>query len=113
MLAAVSTPPRAATNRRCREKFGEAVYKLAVGEGDVRDRLRRAYKALRALRAAEIPPSSQDDWQWVMKQLTRYGPDADGGRTAIDHTMGRIRNATGRRIAERIWLIDGRLRDKC
>ena len=30
--------------RRCREKFRAAIYRLAVGEGDVRDRLRGAYR---------------------------------------------------------------------
>ncbi len=35
-----------AKNRRCREKFHAALYRLAVGEGDVRVRLQGAYRYL-------------------------------------------------------------------
>ena len=89
---------------RSREKLKAAEYKLAVGEGDVRARLRYVFKLLRTLRPHDLPAELRDDFNWVMTQLTRYGPDKDEDgtvyRTAIDHTMSRIRNSTGRKIAE-------------
>lgn len=84
--------------------------KLAIGEGNVRERLRGAFRVLRMLREDEIPPDMRTDWSWVMHQLTRLGPDVgtDGTvyKTAVDHTMSRIRNVTGRKIAERIYRLN-------
>jgi hypothetical protein len=98
---------------RCREKFIDAERRLAVGEGDVRDRLRSAYKKLRMLSENDVPPAMTPDFVWIMRQLTQYGPEADLDGTvyksAIDHTMARIRNVTGRRIAERIYNLRWRL----
>lgn len=105
------------TYRRCREKFMVAERKLALGKGDVRDRLRGAYKALRILHEEEIPPPLRSDWHWIMNQLTRYGPEVDRDgtpyRTAVDHTMSRIRNSTGSRIAERIYQVNRALLPSC
>ena len=93
-------------SRRCREKFHAARYRLAVGEGDVRDRLRGAYRYLRMLSEDEVPPRLRDEWKSILNALTRHGPevgpDGEVYRRAIDNTMSRIRNSTGRAIAERI-----------
>jgi len=99
---------------RCREKLSDVERRLAVGKGDVRERLRSAYKKLRMLREEECPPEMRRDFRWVMQQLTRYGPerDPDGTpfRSGIDHTMSRIRNSTGSRIAERIYKLCRQIR---
>ena len=96
-----------AKSQRCREKFHAAIYRLAVGEGDVRDRLRGAYRHLRMLSENDVPPHLRKEWASILKSLTRLGPeiDSDGTvyRKSIDHTLSRIRNSTGRKIAERIW----------
>ena len=95
---------------RAREKFMQAVHKLAVGEGDVRDRLRKVFRVLNRLNEADLPPELVDDWHWIMKQLTRHGPetgpDGEIWRNAVDNTMSRIRNKTGRAIAERVFSAD-------
>jgi hypothetical protein len=84
--------------------------RLAIGEGDVRGRLRSAFKPLRMLREEEVPIEMRSDFLWVMRQLTRLGPEVgpDGTmyKTAVDHTMSRIRNITGRKIAERIYKLN-------
>ena len=84
--------------------------KLTIGEGNVRERLRIAFKTLRMLREEEVPPEMRPDLSWVMHQLTRLGPEVgpDGTvyKTAVDHTMSRIRNVTGRKIAERIYRLN-------
>lgn len=92
--------------RRYAEKLRSATYLLAVGEGDVRDRLRRAYKEIRSLSKRDIPPRVLEEWASILSALTRLGPrlDFDGSvwQTSVDHTLSRIRNSTGRKIAERI-----------
>lgn len=91
---------------RAREKLGDAVYKLATGERDVRQRLRRAYTVLRRLSSEDLPPELREEWRAILTAMTHLGPekDTDGTpwRTAIDHTMSRIRNRTGSKIAQRI-----------
>ena len=82
---------------RAHEKFLDAEYKLAVGEGDVRSRLRSAFIVLNRLHEDDLPPELLEDWKWIMHQLTRFGPEHGKGgevwQTAIDHTMSRIRNS--------------------
>ena len=84
--------------------------RLAIGEGDVRERLRSAFKPLRMLREEEVPIEMRSDFLWVIRQLTRHGPEVgpDGTmyKTAVNHTMSRIRNITGRKIAERIYKLN-------
>jgi hypothetical protein len=91
---------------RSREKFLAAVYRLAVAEGDVRARLRGAHWYLRQLTLDEIAPEHQDEFALLMNDLTwrgaERGPDGYIYRTALDHTITRMRNGAARRIAERI-----------
>ena len=91
---------------RAREKLSDAEYKLATGEGDVRQRLRRAFTVLNRLRSEDLPPELRAEWRAVIAEMTRLGPekDIDGTvwRSAINHTMSRIRNRTGSKIAQRI-----------
>lgn len=95
--------------RRCKEKFRSAIYRLAIGKGDVRDRLRGAYKDLRVLSERDVPPRLRKEWASIISSLTVYGPekDSDGTvyRKSIDHTLSRIRNSTGQKIAVRIWAL--------
>ena len=92
---------------RAWKKLMDAEYQLAVGEGDVRQRLRRAYTILRRLQADELSAESREEWRAILSEMTRLGPERlrDGTvlNTAIDDTMSRIRNTTGRKIAERIY----------
>ena len=95
--------------RRCREKFQAALYRLAVGEGDVRQRLRGAYRYLRMLSEEEVPVDLRTEWRSIQDALTRRGPDiaVDGTvyKNSIDNTLAHMRNVTGRRIAERIYAL--------
>ena len=100
------------TNTYAREKFIEAVEKLATGEGDVRRRLRSAYGALRILRLQNLPQDMWDDWRWVQHQMTKFGPLYVEGKLwhgSVEHTMSRIRNRTGSEITKRIYRMQGTL----
>jgi len=88
------------------EKFNDALRNLAVGPGDVRQRLHSAYLNFQPVRKRHLPKQLQNDYQWILNQLTRFGPvigrDGKVLRSAIEETLIRIRNSTGSIIAERI-----------
>lgn len=92
---------------RVREKLTDAVYRLATREGDVRARLISAHWVLRQVTPEELPPELRDEWESIMRRLTRRGPEVlpDGEvlRDAVTHTMSTIRNSTGRAIATDIY----------
>lgn len=96
---------------RHREKFNAAVYYLAVGEGNVRARLRHAYAQLRRLREDEVPAPLRAEWRSILNALTVRGPQrsssGDIQKDALEHTLDRMRNTSGRRIAERIYAMVG------
>lgn len=92
-----------------KEKLCLAVYHLAVGEDDVRKRLIPASRSISTLLMYDryLPPALHKDWQWIWHQLTKYGARYDwkGGEREgpIEHTMRRIKKATGAKIATRIY----------
>lgn len=93
---------------RHREKFRRALYYLAVGEGDVRDRLHGAYNQIRVLREDEVPQEIRSEWLNILEELTRHGALIQSGvilKDALSHTLGRMKNKTARKIAERIYRI--------
>lgn len=96
-------------NRRCREKFNSTLRCLAVREGDVRQRLRGAYRYLHMLSENELPADLRQEWKAILEALTKqgpeFGPNGEVYRNALDNTMNHIRNSTGRRIAERIYAL--------
>ena len=97
---------------RAHEKFSDAVYRLATGEKDVRDRLRRAYTPLNRLHANELPADLQEEWGAILREMTKLGPERWRDEivdSAINHTMSRIRNSTGRKLAERIYRLNSEL----
>ena len=94
-------------NKRAREKLRGAVHRLVVGEGDVRARLVSAHWLLNQLSASGLPKELQEPWRQLISDLTKRGPvlspDGEVQTPACKHTMSRIRNSTGREIAERIY----------
>ena len=98
-----------AASRRCREKFRSALHALAVREGDVRERLRGAHFYLRMLSPEGVPTQYRGEYESIMTSLTRkgaeLGPNGEIYKTALNNTLDNIRNSTGRRIAEQIYLL--------
>lgn len=96
------------------EKLSLAEYELAVGPGDVRSRLRSAYKYLSPIFKMDFPPELQDDWLHIQNQLnTRtskwQGTEFDEG--SFRATLNRMRNSTGSKIAARIIDLKYRIED--
>lgn len=101
-------------------KFNSAIHTLVTEEGDVRSRLLSAFKGpLACIEIDRLPQSARGIWLDVYKMATRYTarsrseescyslyPNADRvlpGR--YEATFHRIKNATGRKIAELIYKI--------
>jgi hypothetical protein len=91
------------------EKLSNAIRLLAVHPGDVRSRLLVAFMEFHPLNEHDFPPTLQKHYRWVMKQLTKRGPLLDDKGDiycgSVEHTLRRIRNSTGAKIAERLLLL--------
>lgn len=90
------------------EKLTTAVRILATGEGDVRSRLLPAFYEFQTLQARDLPQELQEDYAWVIKELTKREPktqwdfsewNTDG---SVQFNLRRMKNQTGRQIAKRI-----------
>ena len=90
------------------EKFAGAVHSLATGRGDVRSRLWDAYMEIHAVREENIPDPLKEDFDWIMKMLTKSEPLY--GRTRVETTLKMMRNQTGEKIAERICNLQYKLK---
>lgn len=92
---------------RYRARYNSALYALAVREGDVRQRLRGAHRELRVLREDEVPEDHRKEWALILNMLTKRGPlrgpDGEVYKAALDNTLDRMKNSSGRKIAERIY----------
>ena len=91
------------------EKLTNALRCLATLPGDVRTRLTVAHQCFHTLQELDFPSHLHKDWRWITQQLTRYGPVLDDKgevrQGSVQHTMRRIRNSTGCKIANKIYEI--------
>ena len=86
-------------------KLRETIYSLAIGPDDIRKRLIMAHLGFHQLRMEQFPKELQADWEWVINQLTKFGPVVHYGtltRGSVEHTCYRIRKQTGVKIAKKI-----------
>jgi hypothetical protein len=89
------------------EKLLVALESLATGPGDVRERLLAAYETFHPLTPSHFPPHLRKDFDWVLKQLRQRDPvyDYKGRiiRGSVEETLRHIKNATGAKIATRVY----------
>lgn len=89
------------------EKLLGALESLATGPGDVRERLLAAYETFHPLTRSHFPPHLRKDFGWVLNQLRKREPiyDYKGRLTrgSVEETLRHIKNATGAKIATRIY----------
>lgn len=90
------------------EKLGLAVDALAVGEGDVRSRLSAAYMEMVAVSTRDFPEPLRAEFEDIKYQLTKH-PKRYDDDSAIHHTLSRMQNRTGSKIAQRIVELESRL----
>ena len=88
------------------QKLRETIYSLAIGPGDIRKRLAQAYQGFFTLKKEHFPKELQSDWEWVLNELTKFGPllreDGSVFRGSVEYTCSRIKNKTGVKIAKKI-----------
>ena len=96
-----------------REKLGVAIETMAIGEGDVRQRLLQAYMSFHPLNSNHFPQEFQERWEWIEKQITKFGPEYDyKGEPvvgSVENTMKKIRKATGTKIAVELYALNWEL----
>lgn len=89
-------------------KFSSACYQLAVGAGNIKQRLISASDHFWAVSPEMLPLEIQKDFEWVKKALTEFPAVRDEGE--IIATIRRKRTKTLVKIAERIVFIESWLR---
>jgi hypothetical protein len=89
-----------------RGKLRATIYSLATGPGDIRSRLAQTYKGFFTLKNEHFPKELQPTWEWVIKELKKYGPiireDGTVFRGSVENTCSKIKNNTGVKIAKKI-----------
>lgn len=88
-----------------------AVQQLCTGQGDVRKRLQAAVLMLLPMQVREFPECVQEDFDWVIRESTKYESQYPQFRGDLEATMMRIRNSTGQKIAQRIFDIYSSIQD--
>jgi len=84
-----------------RSKLVEAIKTLSIGKGKIQTRLLIVFDDLNALSNQDIPEEITQKWNEVNKLVTKYGPNGLVG--SIEHTLSRITEPTGIRIAVLIY----------
>lgn len=97
-----------------REKLGQAIYELTVGEGDIKSRLRKAFRCMIALSEKDFPQKLRKDWQSIKNRLTkresRYkGTQFDEG--SFEATIFGMHKKTAVKIAADLVELNDRLED--
>lgn len=91
-------------------KFHEAIRAMAVGAGDVRERLRSAWLIIHVVRSDDLPVPLKEHLAWVHEELTwREARHSHEG--TLDATVYQMRRSTGAKIAKRILALADALDD--
>jgi hypothetical protein len=84
------------------EKLGLAIYELTVGEGDIKSRLRKAYRHMSALSESNFPEDLKKDWNSIKNRLTQRASeykDTPYDEGSFKATMFRMHRKTASKIA--------------
>jgi len=106
------------------EKIGRAIYYLAVGEDEIRQRLLIVFQGdLLCITPEHLPAKVRADYEWIIKQIQKYDEkykgqiqyfeSSDQGKdkyghllpTKVEATMHRIKQKTASKIAEKLYSI--------
>jgi hypothetical protein len=101
------------------ERFGLAVRTLAVGPGEIKQRLAAAFSHISLLREADVPGALQPDLLWIRGRLLKNPPKLmrgiEGGAVRqfstgrLGATVPYMRIASAVQVAERICYVESRL----
>lgn len=97
------------------EKLTNTLDSLALGEGNIKERLLNVYFILSRINPNEIPEEYKSEWESILNQFTRLGPRTSNSglelMSPLDNTMRKIHKSTGVKIAERIYNLYWKLRE--
>lgn len=93
------------------ERVYLAVQQLCTETGDVRKRLQVAVTTLLPLQCRDFPSALQKDFDWVIRESTKYKSPYPQFRGDLEATMMRIKNSTGQKISQKIFNIYSSLQD--
>lgn len=87
------------------EKLGIAIDVMTTGEGDIKSRLRKAFRHISAVREDDFPDELKKDWKSIMNRLTKReskfkGSEIDEG--SFKTTMHGMHKKTAVQIAKNI-----------
>lgn len=92
-----------------REKLSYIIHNLVIGEGNIKERLLSSKRYFYLLKSTKgLPDYLKDDWQFVIDNLTKYGPIMVEDTVIEDpilNTLKRIRKKAASKIAERIYKV--------
>ena len=96
------------------EKLSLAIDDLAIGEGDIKSRLRSVFPLLSAVSVGEFPDDLKSEWESIIHRLTKKnsinkGTEYDEGD--FEATIFRMHKSTAVKIAKDILEIQSRLED--
>lgn len=90
-----------------KEKIGSAVYSLATGRGDIKERLWNSFLGFHPLKESDFPDDLKDKWNDLKVRLTTEEPkyDSDGNVTTgkVENTIKKISIDDCVEIAELIY----------
>ncbi len=92
------------------EKFSQAMRDMAIGEGDIRDRLRTAYMTVHVVRSEDLPAPLDAHLRWIREELTKRQARHSHEGT-LDATLAQMKRITGGRIAKRMQEISDALEE--
>jgi len=82
---------------------------LATHSGDARERVAVAYQCCSHMMPEELPESCRKDWEWIKKEVTKFGPltdyKGDVWRGSVENTMKTVRKSTGEKIAKKFYAL--------
>ena len=89
------------------EKLTNTIETIATHPGDARQRIAAAYLEFHTLQADDFPEQFRADWEWVIREITKFGPSPDHGighwRGSVENTMSRVRNSTAAKVATKLY----------
>jgi len=84
------------------QKLGLAIDEMTKGEGDIKSRLRKAYRHMSAISERDFPEDLKKDWKSIISRLTERESkykDTQFDEGDFEATMHRMRKRSASKIA--------------
>ena len=97
------------------EKLGTIYYELAIGEGDIKQRLKDVQVELLCVTKKDLPTDLQEEWQLILNSLTSELPLKVNGENivgAIPNTLSGMKKKTASAIARRMIALYFKAKDR-